>query len=164
MRSNPNGVTFIIPPTGRFGGGADFDIEGYTRSSSLQINNPSPISIPINGGYSYIRMSNAISTGLEPDGRTDAFSGIGTNTGSLGRGWNTLYEENTDPTPHLIDVTSFSFANQSVAVTSTPGTPTSGRGVNLIAVPEPATWAVMLVGFFGLGAALRRGRRAPAGA
>lgn len=32
----------------------------------------------------------------------------------------------------------------------------------LAAVPEPATWAVMIVGFFGLGAALRRRRVAMA--
>ena len=30
----------------------------------------------------------------------------------------------------------------------------------LVAVPEPATWALMLVGFFGMGAALRSPRRA----
>lgn len=46
----------------------------------------------------------------------------------------------------------------------------TGRGVNLdnvlvtgeritSAVPEPATWAMMLVGFFGAGSALRRARR-----
>ena len=32
----------------------------------------------------------------------------------------------------------------------------------LPAIPEPATWAMMLVGFFGLGAAMRRSRRGPA--
>lgn len=32
--------------------------------------------------------------------------------------------------------------------------------VSLVAVPEPATWAMMLVGFFGLGTALRSTRRA----
>ena len=31
--------------------------------------------------------------------------------------------------------------------------------ISLGAVPEPATWAMMLTGFFGLGAALRRSRR-----
>lgn len=37
----------------------------------------------------------------------------------------------------------------------------SGAGlvtIDLLPVPEPATWAVMLLGFFGLGAALRRRR------
>jgi hypothetical protein len=32
-------------------------------------------------------------------------------------------------------------------------------GIALGAVPEPATWAMMLTGFFGLGAVLRRSRR-----
>ncbi len=35
-------------------------------------------------------------------------------------------------------------------------------GVSLTAVPEPATWAIMLMGFAGLGAALRARRRAVA--
>jgi hypothetical protein len=33
--------------------------------------------------------------------------------------------------------------------------------LDLPAVPEPATWAMMLVGFFGLGAAIRVRRRGP---
>lgn len=32
---------------------------------------------------------------------------------------------------------------------------------NLAAVPEPAAWAMMLFGFFGLGIAMRRGRAVP---
>ena len=39
-----------------------------------------------------------------------------------------------------------------VSLVKTAGPPT-------VAVPEPATWAMMLVGFGGLGAALRRSRR-----
>jgi hypothetical protein len=37
----------------------------------------------------------------------------------------------------------------------------SGNGlltINFIGVPEPATWATMLIGFGGLGAILRRRR------
>jgi hypothetical protein len=33
-------------------------------------------------------------------------------------------------------------------------------GIELGAVPEPATWGMMLMGFFGLGAMLRRSRKA----
>lgn len=35
-----------------------------------------------------------------------------------------------------------------------------GRPVGAPAVPEPATWAMMLLGFFGIGAAMRRQRPA----
>ena len=35
-------------------------------------------------------------------------------------------------------------------------------GVSLTTVPEPATWAMMIMGFFGLGAVLRRRRVAVA--
>jgi hypothetical protein len=34
--------------------------------------------------------------------------------------------------------------------------------LTITGVPEPATWAIMLVGFFGIGLALRRRRTAPA--
>jgi hypothetical protein len=38
----------------------------------------------------------------------------------------------------------------------------SGTQAPMSAVPEPATWALMLMGFFGAGAALRHARRRPA--
>jgi hypothetical protein len=40
----------------------------------------------------------------------------------------------------------------------TLGTPITGR-INALAVPEPATWGLMLLGFAGVGIALRRRRR-----
>jgi hypothetical protein len=41
----------------------------------------------------------------------------------------------------------------------------AGQGaIALGAVPEPASWAMMLLGFFGLGAMLRRARRSTASA
>jgi len=43
------------------------------------------------------------------------------------------------------------------------GTPVLSEGqVSIPGVPEPATWAMMLIGFFGLGALLRRRGRTPA--
>jgi hypothetical protein len=42
-------------------------------------------------------------------------------------------------------------------VTSYLGTGFSGVTINVVAVPEPATWALMLVGFGAIGVALRRG-------
>jgi hypothetical protein len=52
--------------------------------------------------------------------------------------------------------------------TLTLGGPYGGEGYSLVlspnisaAAPEPSTWAIMLAGFAGLGAVLRRGRPAP---
>jgi hypothetical protein len=35
----------------------------------------------------------------------------------------------------------------------------SGEGTPVRGVPEPATWAMMLLGFGGIGMAMRRGRK-----
>jgi hypothetical protein len=35
----------------------------------------------------------------------------------------------------------------------------TGRKISIPAVPEPSTWAMMLIGFFGLGFAFRQSRR-----
>ena len=37
--------------------------------------------------------------------------------------------------------------------------PMSQPGVSVSAVPEPATWLSMLIGFFGIGAMIRKGKR-----
>jgi hypothetical protein len=92
-----------------------------------------------------------------PQDRTDPFAATEVNTTGLVSTWNRLYFENTDL------LASFAFTNESVSVISTPSTPLAGPGVGFAVVPEPATWAMMLVGFVGLGTALRR-RRPGAGA
>jgi hypothetical protein len=43
----------------------------------------------------------------------------------------------------------------SAATTFDTGTPNYGAGTFVASVPEPATWAMMLLGFIGLGAAMR---------
>lgn len=51
-----------------------------------------------------------------------------------------------------------SFANQTVSVDFRATTPGDYVRVITAAVPEPATWAMMLLGFFGIGFAMRRDR------
>ena len=52
-------------------------------------------------------------------------------------------------------------------LTPPPGTPPPGTpppsGPGISAVPEPATWAMMIIGFFSVGAAVRRRARRQAG-
>lgn len=51
-------------------------------------------------------------------------------------------------------------ASDVMLVANEAGSLAGGLGVSVVAVPEPATWAMMILGFFGLGATLRRRRSA----
>jgi len=53
----------------------------------------------------------------------------------------------------------FTLGVNNVSISGTSGTPVPITGYLLAAVPEPATWAMMLVGFGGIGLAMRRRRR-----
>jgi len=54
----------------------------------------------------------------------------------------------------------FTLGVNPVSISGTSGTPVPITGfLQLAAVPEPATWAMMLVGFGGIGMAMRRRRR-----
>jgi hypothetical protein len=72
-------------------------------------------------------------------------------------------------TANFLDVTATGIFNWS-GFAPTPGTfQFSAQGTNVTsfslstqALPEPATWALMLLGFGGIGVAMRRRRRAPA--
>jgi hypothetical protein len=148
-----NGHDFHLPPTGLGIYAADAAIGGYSRLSSFTLYNPSPASLPIPPhGYFYARMSNSIASPLVPQDRTDPFAATGVNTTGLVSTWNRLYFENSDL------LASFAFTNESVSVLSAPSTPLAGPGVGFAAVPEPRTWALLLTGLFGLGAALRHRR------
>jgi len=63
-----------------------------------------------------------------------------------------------------VNCANFSALADNLALTTTAGT----RSVNFAAssvagaVPEPGTWAMMLIGFGGIGGAMRRNRRRPA--
>lgn len=51
-------------------------------------------------------------------------------------------------------------ASDVVMVANEGASAAAAMGVSVVAVPEPATWAMMILGFFGLGATLRRRRTA----
>lgn len=54
--------------------------------------------------------------------------------------------------------TSLADANDRFYVITNPNKQSFGIGWPIDGVPEPGTWALMLIGFFGAGAAIRRGR------
>jgi len=73
---------------------------------------------------------------------THTFSAIGTNVGS-----NTVA---TGPGPYSLT---------EEFIISASGTGSASSTTDISAVPEPATWAMMLLGFVGLGFAFRQSRR-----
>ena len=151
-----NGVTIaaFAPGFTAFGAGADGDIPGYARTDSVTLYEHE---IGGENDYRFVAISNSVTSSLVPEERTDPFSASVVNASGLSSVWNFLYVESR------FTGASFQFTNQSVTVTSVAGTPTTGHGVGAVAgIPEPSTWAMMLVGFFGLGIALRRQRMARA--
>jgi hypothetical protein len=160
-----NGTTVSFSPTAaapigginsnadHFGNGGDVAIAGYARSDSAVLyyrNSENPFN------YLFLGISNVLTSELVPDDPTEAFSATGANAPGLATIWNRLMLGGT-----LGVGAGFTFVNQSVTVTS--DSPALGiHGVGAVAIPEPTTWALMIGGFFGLGAAVRR--RRPVGA
>jgi len=63
----------------------------------------------------------------------------------------------SNPQPTSLSLNQFYVRYQSINTTGIRGG--SGTGIPVGSVPEPATWAMMLVGFGGIGMAVRRGRK-----
>ena len=110
----------------------------------------------------------------------EAYGNVGSYTGSPGEGFQLLgaYNVGTTWTPFIIG-SGGTFVVPTGATTLYLGLPdgfsfqgppgayndnTGGFTVSGVGVPEPATWAMMLVGFAGLGAAMRSQRKQAAAA
>ena len=94
---------------------------------------------------------------LKVDFGTDTFTtALAVNPARSAQGWFTVTHKFTAKTPSQL----LSF----LSIGTPLGLPAAALldGVSLTTVPEPATWATMILGFFGLGAALRRRRVAVA--
>jgi hypothetical protein len=94
-----------------------------------------------------------ISAGYSDGNIHDYFNGY-YNTGA---GYGSLMFWLYDGAGSVIPVGELSFNVTSVSIDGTPR-------AEAMPVPEPATWAMMLLGFGGLGAVLRRQRRSPVAA
>jgi hypothetical protein len=94
----------------------------------------------------------AIIQGGTYDGQS-VFSVFSPTTNATGHfvGWEGLDEQGFSESPYDVhsDVITGNMANIDLGVPPPPG-----------GVPEPGVWALMLMGFFGAGAAVRRGRQA----
>lgn len=80
--------------------------------------------------------------------------GVGVFAGQSDSGTITL---NFSQAPNQVDLSNFLLKYQSIPGPN--GTTLSALGTPQSAVPEPATWAMMLIGFAGIGASMRRRRK-----
>lgn len=83
--------------------------------------------------------------------------------------WDVTFEYTIpDPTGGSLNVYEVTFpgltAGSTTTVTFTNAAGDTEQGTLTVGVPEPATWALMLVGFGALGAAIRGRRRSPVAA
>ncbi len=153
--TSPPGSVDLIGSPGSFwdllpGHGYYVDLDGTTGSG----NNPSGqlTSVLAFGPGSY-----TLSFDLAGNNRG---YGSQTTTVSLGGFSTTLTPVNSDP--FITHTYSFTTASAGQLMFTESG-PSNQQGnlldnVSLTAVPEPATWAMMMTGLFGLGAVLRRRR------
>jgi hypothetical protein len=98
-----------------------------------------------------------------PKGGVCTGSGGGINIGDKGEGMLYLTFASV-PTGNSITLSNFVDRYQSITGVKIGGkyvTSAVGQETNIVALPEPATWALMLIGFGGMGVALRRRRRSP---
>jgi hypothetical protein len=157
-----------------FGRNVDFDLEQTLDGSFERVFAPGvggQVSETSYNGFEDTTASNpyfgffSCSAGCDTTG--DLGGGIKLNLGSLGAGqsvhFSYYYGLNNvgQSVGDLIGQTRAAGAKYIIAGESgTDGTNAFTFGVGGVSVPEPATWAMMLMGFFGLGAALRRRRAA----
>jgi hypothetical protein len=103
--------------------------------------------------------SGSISNGMNVEVciTTHNCSGGGGDGVIIGQSTNGSFSLTFASSPSNISLGDFVVRYQSLAGAGNAG---SGVGVSVAAVPEPATWAMMLLGFGAMGVSLRRRRRA----
>ena len=154
---SPTAVTNVTPPaSGTFGnsfnpvGGVPITLGLFTDSfvinlTNSSLTNGSLITVSLGGGNNIDFTCQACSVRLD----STAFDLM--SSGSLD--------------VFMLSPTLLGAGNHTLTVTgnivSGPSASYSGT-INFGAVPEPATWAMMLLGFGGIGMAMRRRRQAPA--
>jgi hypothetical protein len=150
-----NGSSYAIPTLGSVGGDAvvpDF----FRESSVLYIKNRTPGDFT----YTWLALGNALQSPDTPDARDIAYTATGMNPTNLSGHANTLIINAY--TDHFTGGF-FRFNTTAVTVTTVAAPPPLSGRVGVAAVPEPATWAFLILGMGAVGAALRR-RPRPANA
>lgn len=116
---------------------------GFTGSFDLTNSNSGLYSILLGSSTPGITFSTASLMGINGTLGTYPFSGGGTNIMSLA-------QTSIGAGSYRLSFTGTNSLNSGVM---------SGNATIVMAVPEPGTWALMLLGFGGLGLAIRRSRR-----
>jgi hypothetical protein len=118
----------------------------------------------LTGGVSTLTLSKPV-TGLEiyvgslSSNNTISFSNGLTYTGSQLEAISGGSDSSAQHSPQTNGIFDFTFSTAVTSVTFIDNNPNAFEIASISSVPEPATWAMMLAGLFGIGAAIRFGRR-----
>ncbi|MDG6079064.1 PEP-CTERM sorting domain-containing protein [Erythrobacter litoralis] len=109
-----------------------------------------PITVSFFDPISFFSFENV----AQSSGRATAFAADGTNLGVVDFfGFPAVFSLEFDGIASVQFTTLFEYGVDNFSFTANAG---SGGGGNAGAIPEPSTWALLLLGFFGTGYAMRR--------
>jgi len=143
----------------------NFDVTFDPSAAEQFINPPVTFVNPINPAFSGINLSFVAESTLAGDSET-TFDLMGQSSGLASIYVRIQFSTTTivpgnfpfvNPANDMQDYAFYTFDASNIFVSESGDV----QITQIAAVPEPATWAIMLVGFGGLGAAMRGRRRAP---
>lgn len=145
-----NGQQLDLLTLGAYHEFSDSVVPGYARRDTFVRFGSTPL------GTAFYSLGFGVASPDTPTERTIGYSTNPTVDTQLTGPWNSFYGEGNERGRGRYYV-SFGFDPETLVVTSSPSTPTGCCGVRDQSgiVPEPAAWALLLVGFFATGGILR---------